>query len=197
MKVSPILKYLSYSVFERQYKKSQTYKHGKPDHIVEQSFLYLFRFQGSVLRRLDREMTVGRVLTCTADALVLCSLPVTSPRCLQGQSWDTKRRETRLDLCISMLVWNRSWTFLIFRPKVYCNVGCCLPISGFFASSASSVLKRVFGKRMKIFDLSKCDSSFINSLMVNYLLLLQDCYQTLIPPLSRLLSSPPSNTLPS
>lgn len=27
------------------------------------------------------------------------------------------------------------------------------PISGFFASSASSVLKRVFGKRMKIFDL--------------------------------------------
>lgn len=145
----------------------------------------------------DREMTVGRVLTCTADALVLCSLPVTSPRCLQGQSWDTKRRETRLDLCISMLVWNRSWTFLIFRPKVYCNVGCCLPISGFFASSASSVLKRVFGKRMKIFDLSKCDSSFINSLMVNYLLLLQDCYQTLIPPLSRLLSSPPSNTLPS
>lgn len=49
-----------------------------------------------------REMTVGRVLTCTADALVLGSLPVTSPRCLQGQSWDTKRRESRLDLCISM-----------------------------------------------------------------------------------------------
>lgn len=37
-----------------------------------------------------------------------------------------------------------------------------LPISGFFASSASSVVKRVLGKRMKIFDLQKVDGKKSN-----------------------------------
>lgn len=32
-----------------------------------------------------------------------------------------------------------------------------IPISGFFASSASSVVKSVLGKRMKIFDLQEQD----------------------------------------
>ena len=39
---------------------------------------------------------------------------------------------------------------------------CYLPISGFFASSASSVVKRVFGKRMKIFDLQTADKTCDN-----------------------------------
>lgn len=91
MKVSPILKSTSAKVFLRGCVKKNT-KHTNMVNLItllsNHSRIY-FGFRGhggAVLRRLDREMTVGRVLTCTADALVLGSLPVTSPRCLQGQS---------------------------------------------------------------------------------------------------------------
>lgn len=43
------------------------------------------------------------------------------------------------------------------------------PISGFFASSASSVLKRVLGKRMKIFDLQKTNPDWTELLFFSSL----------------------------
>lgn len=121
-----------------------------------------------------------------SDALVLGSLPVTSPWCLQGQSWNTtKKREERRIYAFPFWVFNRSWrrTRFIYQcrnypTKVKCNwesfaslmIPSCLlalPMSGFFASSASSVVKRVFGRRMKIFDLQKVDKEIGDHWMVN------------------------------
>lgn len=57
-------------------------------------------------------------------------------------------------------------------------------MSGFFASRASSVVKRVFGKRMKIFDLQKADKE------------IPDGARDAVMP-APTLYSPSNNTLPS
>lgn len=63
-----------------------------------------------------------------------------------------------------------SFPFPFIFSNVYYPYCCYLPISGFFASSASSVVKRVFGKRMKIFDLQKADKGICDYLMMNTLI---------------------------
>lgn len=87
-------------------------------------------------------------LTCMPDALILGSFPVASPWCLQNQCWNAQsHRGRREERCI------HTWTFWL--TLFYSLHLCYWPMSGFFAWSASSVLKSVFGTRMKIFVLWK------------------------------------------
>lgn len=88
------------------------------------------------------------IITWTSHNTTI-SQTMTSDRVESSPLWHHKH--------VANVLHNLPFSFPFIYPSFYNPYHRYLPISGLFASSASSVLKRVLGKRMKIFDLQKVD----------------------------------------